>query len=54
MSRFHPEAGRFVPLMTRFQRLALAAFLAVELLIFVGAIVRATGSGLGCPEWHFC
>ncbi len=40
--------------MTRFQRIALTAFLAVELLIFVGAVVRATGSGLGCPDWPFC
>lgn len=39
---------------TRFQRLALVAFIAVELLIFMGAIVRATGSGLGCPDWPFC
>jgi heme a synthase len=40
--------------MTRFQKIALTAFLCVELLIFVGAIVRATGSGLGCPDWPFC
>lgn len=39
---------------TRFQRLALIAFIAVELLIFMGAVVRATGSGLGCPDWPFC
>lgn len=39
---------------TRFQKLALTAFIAVELLIFVGAIVRVTGSGLGCPDWPFC
>jgi len=39
---------------TRFQRLALIAFITVEILIFVGAIVRATGSGLGCPDWPFC
>lgn len=38
----------------RFQRLALLAFITVEVLIFVGAIVRATGSGLGCPDWPFC
>jgi len=24
------------------------------LLIFVGATVRATGSGLGCPDWPTC
>lgn len=39
---------------TRFQRIALIAFITVEVLIFVGAIVRATGSGLGCPDWPFC
>ncbi|SKB04660.1 cytochrome c oxidase assembly protein subunit 15 [Prosthecobacter debontii] len=39
---------------TRFQRLALIAFITVEVLIFVGAIVRATGSGLGCPDWPKC
>ncbi len=39
---------------TPFQRLALVAFIAVELLIFMGAVVRASGSGLGCPDWPFC
>lgn len=40
--------------MERFQKLALAALVAVLVLIFVGAIVRATGSGLGCPDWPRC
>ena len=40
--------------MTTFQKTALAALLATLLLIFVGAIVRATGSGLGCPDWPTC
>ena len=40
--------------MTRFQRIALTAYITVEVLIFAGAIVRATGSGLGCPDWPFC
>ena len=39
---------------TPFQRLAVAAFVCVELLLFVGAAVRASGSGLGCPDWPFC
>lgn len=39
---------------TRFQRIALIAFITVEILIFVGAIVRASGSGLGCPDWPKC
>jgi heme a synthase len=37
-----------------FQRLAIFAFITVELLIFVGAVVRVSGSGLGCPDWPFC
>lgn len=40
--------------MSCFQRYALIAFITVEVLIFVGAIVRTTGSGLGCPDWPFC
>jgi cytochrome c oxidase assembly protein subunit 15 len=40
--------------MTRFQRLALTAYICVEALLFVGAAVRASGSGLGCPDWPFC
>lgn len=40
--------------MERFQKLAFAALVSVLLLIFVGAIVRATGAGLGCPDWPTC
>ena len=40
--------------MTFFQKTALAALLATVLLIFVGAIVRVSGSGLGCPDWPRC
>ena len=40
--------------MERFQKLAIAALISVLLLLFVGAIVRATGSGLGCPDWPTC
>ncbi len=40
--------------MNKFQRLALTAFICLEALIFIGAAVRATGSGLGCPDWPFC
>ncbi len=39
---------------TLFQRFAVAAFITVEVLIFVGATVRASGSGLGCPDWPHC
>ena len=40
--------------MNRFQRIVLRAFICLEALIFIGAIVRATESGLGCPDWPFC
>lgn len=40
--------------LTRFQKVALGALLSVVLLIFMGAVVRATGSGMGCPDWPKC
>lgn len=40
--------------MTRFQVLATAALVSVLVLMFVGAIVRVTGSGMGCPDWPTC
>lgn len=39
---------------TSFQKVAAAASIALIVLIFVGAIVRATGSGMGCPDWPTC
>jgi len=36
------------------QRLAIAALVSVVALIFVGAIVRVSGAGLGCPDWPTC
>lgn len=35
-------------------RLAWTALVCVIVLVFVGAIVRVTGSGLGCPDWPTC
>lgn len=40
--------------MNGFQKLALAALISVLFLIFVGATVRVTGSGMGCPDWPTC
>ena len=40
--------------MTGFQRLAVTAAAATYLLMFLGAGVRTTGSGLGCPDWPLC
>lgn len=35
-------------------RLAWLALISLIVLIFAGAIVRVTGSGLGCPDWPTC
>lgn len=36
------------------QRLALISIVLLIVLIFAGAVVRVTGSGLGCPDWPTC
>jgi protoheme IX farnesyltransferase len=40
--------------LTRFQTLAALTLGTAILLVIVGVIVRATESGLGCPDWPFC
>jgi heme o synthase len=40
--------------LTRFAKLAVAAAVATFVLIAVGGLVRATDSGLGCPDWPLC
>ena len=40
--------------MTGYQRLTVLTAVATLVLIGVGALVRTTGSGLGCPDWPFC
>ena len=40
--------------MTRFQKTAVVTVIATVLLVTVGVIVRATGSGMGCPDWPLC
>jgi protoheme IX farnesyltransferase len=40
--------------LTRFAKLAIAAAVATLVLIGVGGLVRATDSGLGCPDWPLC
>ncbi len=39
---------------TGVQRLALISIVLLIVLIFAGAVVRVTGSGLGCPDWPTC
>ena len=38
----------------KFIRIGLITVTAVYLLILVGGIVRASGSGMGCPDWPTC
>ena len=40
--------------MRSFRRLSLSTLVAVYILIFVGGVVRSTGSGMGCPDWPKC
>lgn len=40
--------------MSRFQKWALATTIATYFLIMVGGLVRASGAGLGCPNWPKC
>lgn len=37
-----------------FQKVALATVIATIILIFIGGLVRASGAGLGCPDWPKC
>jgi heme a synthase len=38
----------------RFLRFATFTLIALYALIFIGGLVRATGSGMGCPDWPKC
>ena len=40
--------------MTRFQKLVAATLAMTLALVIVGVVVRATDSGLGCPDWPLC
>lgn len=40
--------------MSWFQRLLLVTIVATFALVVIGGTVRATGSGLGCPDWPTC
>ena len=35
----------------RFRRLGMLTICAVYFVILVGGIVRASGAGMGCPDW---
>ena len=38
----------------RYRRMALITLVAVYILFLVGASVRASGAGMGCPDWPTC
>ena len=40
--------------LTRYQKLTATTVVATLILITIGAVVRTTGSGLGCPDWPLC
>lgn len=40
--------------MNRYQKVATATVIATLFLILVGGLVRASGAGLGCPDWPKC
>jgi heme A synthase len=48
------DRGWTAPDMKNAQRLAFATAIVTVVLIGVGVLVRATGSGLGCPDWPTC
>jgi len=39
---------------TRFQKVAAATVALTFVLVIIGVVVRATDSGLGCPDWPLC
>src|SRR4051794_36777499 len=40
--------------MSRFQKLAVTTLVAAYVMVVIGAAVRGTGSGMGCPDWPLC
>ncbi|WP_170864289.1 COX15/CtaA family protein [Fodinibius roseus] len=40
--------------LNRYQKVALTTVGATIFLIFIGGLVRASGAGLGCPDWPRC
>jgi len=38
----------------RFRRIGLMTIIAVYILILIGGMVRASGAGMGCPDWPTC
>ncbi|MEK6478867.1 COX15/CtaA family protein [Catalinimonas sp. 4WD22] len=45
---------RLKPNIRLYRRLSLITLVSIYFLIFVGGVVRSTGSGMGCPDWPKC
>lgn len=45
---------RFTVRLETYRRIAEVSLIALVLIVFTGAGVRLTGSGLGCPDWPAC
>lgn len=41
-------------MVSKFHRLVRVTLIALYVLILIGGLVRATGSGMGCPDWPKC
>jgi heme a synthase len=50
----HASEERFTLTDRQYRRIADVALFTLTLIIFTGAAVRLTGSGLGCPNWPQC
>ena len=54
-SAFSEPATMIEPsLAARFRQISVITLIAVYLVILAGGIVRASGSGMGCPDWPKC
>ena len=41
-------------MLKRFNKLAKISLICIYFIIIAGAVVRMTGSGIGCPDWPKC
>lgn len=49
-----PVEDKFAAALRTFSSLAVITLISTIVLIMIGAIVRVTGNGLGCPDWPLC
>lgn len=54
MTNTIPATQADSPALARYRRIAWITLAAVYFLILVGATVRASGAGMGCPDWPTC